>query len=79
MDATVFEDEYCLVAPDRVDHSTGERRWHAIGMVQFAAELILLVVHAYRENDHGEEIIRIISARRAKKHDVRRYREQAVD
>jgi hypothetical protein len=23
---------------------------------------VLLVVHAYREDDHGEEIIRIISA-----------------
>jgi len=29
---------------------------------------VLLVVHAYRENNYGEEIVRIISARRAEKH-----------
>jgi len=79
MAATVFDDEDCFLAPDRVDHTTGEQRWHAIGMVQFEAELLLLVVHAYRENDHGEEIIRIISARRAGKHDIRRYQEPEVD
>jgi uncharacterized DUF497 family protein len=40
---------------------------------------VLLVVHAYREDCHGEEIIRIISARRAEKHEIRRYLEQAMD
>jgi uncharacterized DUF497 family protein len=40
---------------------------------------VLLVVHAYREDYHGEEIIRIISARRAEKHEIRRYQEQAMD
>ena len=40
------------------------------------AQPLLLVVHAYREDDHGEEIIRIISARAAEKHDIRRYLEQ---
>jgi len=39
--------------------------------------IVLLVVHIYREDDHGEEIIRIISARAAEKHEVRRYQEQA--
>jgi uncharacterized DUF497 family protein len=38
-----------------------------------------LVVHVYREDRHGEEFIRIISARRADKHDFRRYQEQAVE
>jgi uncharacterized DUF497 family protein len=40
---------------------------------------VLLVVHAYREDDGGEEIIRIISARAAEKHELARYREQALD
>jgi len=40
---------------------------------------VLLVVHAYRENWHGQETIRIISARRAEKHEIRRYQEQAMD
>jgi uncharacterized DUF497 family protein len=40
---------------------------------------VLLVVHAYREDLNGEEIIRIISARAADHHDIRRYQEQALD
>src|SRR6266852_9751002 len=32
--ALVFEDERCLVYPDRIDSKTEERRWHAIGAVQ---------------------------------------------
>jgi uncharacterized DUF497 family protein len=36
------------------------------------AATVLLVVHAYRENAYGEEIIRIISARRAEKYEIRR-------
>jgi uncharacterized DUF497 family protein len=40
---------------------------------------VLLVVHAYREDNDGEEIIRIVSARAAEKHEIRRYQEQAMD
>jgi uncharacterized DUF497 family protein len=39
---------------------------------------VLLVVHVYREEHNGEEIIRIISARAAEKHELRRYQEQAI-
>ena len=77
----VFEDERCLIRFDRVDEA-GEQRWHAIGAVSVEAgtALILLVAHVYREEDHdGEEIVRIISARRAGKNDVRRYQEEEVD
>ena len=78
--AAVFEDSYCLIGRDRID-TTGELRWHAIGAIQFEPQTIavLMVVHAYREDIHGEEIIRIISARRAEKHEIRRYQEQAMD
>ena len=78
--ALVFEDERCLIAPDRIDR-TGEQRWHAIGEARIEPEgnAVLLVVHAYREDRHGEEIIRIISARRAQKHEIRRYQEQEMD
>jgi uncharacterized DUF497 family protein len=41
--------------------------------------VVLLVVHAYREHLHGEETIRIVSARAAEKHEIRRYQEQEVD
>src|SRR5690349_19391706 len=78
--ALVFEDERCLIGLDRID-KTGEQRWHALGAVHIEPEgaAVLLVVHAYREGRHGEEIIRIISARRAEKHEVRRYQQQAMD
>ena len=80
MAALVFEDERCLVGLDHIDE-TGERRWHAIGAARIEPEvaIVLLVVHAYREDEHGEEIIRIISARRAEKHEIRRYQRQAMD
>jgi hypothetical protein len=91
--ALVFEDEHRLIGLDRVDE-TGEERWHAIGAVSVEPGVadVLLVVHVYRhrsdkdlspgipkEEDDDEEIIRIISARRANKDDYRRYREQALD
>jgi hypothetical protein len=76
----VFEDENRLIGLDRVDE-TGEQRWHALGAVSIESGVaaVLLVVHVYREDSHGEEIIRIISARRADKHEYRRYQEQSVE
>ena len=78
--ALVFDDERCLVYPERADES-GEQRWHAIGTVRIGSEgkAVLLVVHAYRGDNYGEEIVRIISARAAEKHELKRYREQAVN
>jgi uncharacterized DUF497 family protein len=78
--ALVFEDERCLVRPDRIDE-TGEQRWHALGAVRIEPDTtaVLLVVHVYREETDGEEITRIISARKAEKNDVRRYQEQEVE
>jgi uncharacterized protein len=80
MAALVFEDERCLVGLDSVDE-TGEERWHAIGAARLEPDsaVILLVVHAYRKDRHGEEIVRIISARRAEKHELRRYQKQKMD
>jgi hypothetical protein len=37
----VFEDERCLIGPDRVDGRTGEQRWHAIGTVRIEPETAL--------------------------------------
>jgi uncharacterized DUF497 family protein len=76
----VFEDERYILRRDRVDED-GEERWHAIGAVRLEPqeELLLLVVHVYREDQDGEEFIRIISARAAGNDDVRRYQEQAMD
>ncbi len=73
--------KHCLVRADRIDNKTRERRWHAIGAarIERGAGAVLLVVHVYREDYRGEEIIRIISARAAEKHEIRRYQEQAMD
>lgn len=56
----VFFDEFQQTLFDRTEK--GEDRWHTIGMA--GGIVLLLVVHASRDED-GEEIIRIISARRA--------------
>lgn len=91
--ALVFEDERCLIGLDRVDEA-GEQRYCALGAVSIEEGIgaVLLVVHVYRhptepdpsvgtpkEVRDGEEIIRIISARQADKHELRRYQEQEVD
>jgi uncharacterized protein len=78
--ALVFEDENCLIGLDRVDDA-GEQRWHAIGAVSLALEVaaVMVVVHVYREDSDGEEIIRIISARRAGPNDIRRYQAQEME
>ncbi len=79
--ALVFEDERCLIHTDRIDGKTGERRWHPIGAARIEPGVgaVLLVVHVYREDYRGEEIVRIISARAAEKHEIRRYHEQKMD
>lgn len=89
----VFDDENRLILLDRVDEA-GEQRWLAIGAVspRPGKQAVLIVAHVYRystgevashgspgEDQHGEEIIRIISARAAGKNDIRRYQEKAVD
>jgi uncharacterized DUF497 family protein len=78
--ALVLMDADCIVTRDRTDAS-GEQRWHAIGTARIAldAVAVLLVVHTYRKDNDGQEIIRVISARRAEKHEIRRYRQQALE
>ena len=58
--ARTFEDPHVVSYPDRVVDA--EERWHAIGCAGGVA--ILHVVHT-SEEQHGEEEIRIISARKA--------------
>lgn len=55
----VFDDPFHL---SRQDHrASGEERWQTMGMVQ---SLVLLIAHTYRV-EKDEEVIRIISARKA--------------
>jgi uncharacterized DUF497 family protein len=66
----VLADPYALTEQDRVEE--GERRWQTIGLVGGIA--LLLVAHTVLEEDH-DEIIRLISARRASRKERNRYEE----
>jgi uncharacterized protein len=66
-----FDDPRCLIYPERVE--AGETRWHAIGAVE-GSYLFLTVVHTYRE-EGVEQIVRVISARRATTRERERYAE----
>ncbi len=56
----VFDDPYHLSVYDR--HEQGEERWRTLGMIDDV--VLLLVVHTVIKDEH-EEVIRIISARKA--------------
>ncbi len=64
----VFDDPHCISFVERV--SDGEERWHAIGSVEDI--IVIVVVHTYRE-EASDEVIRIISARRATRHERELY------
>ena len=66
----VFADPLALSAMERVEK--GKQRWQTVGMVGGA--VILLVAHTVSEHE-GEEVIRIISARKATKHERKAYEE----
>ncbi len=69
----VWDDPLHVILPDRFED--GEQRWHAIGVV--SAFTILVVVHTYRD-EAGEELIRIIGARKATTHERRRYEQEGI-
>jgi uncharacterized protein len=64
---TVFYDDFAQLMSDP-DHSTEEDRFIILG--RSSQMRILVVCHCYREND---SIIRIISARKATKRELRSY------
>lgn len=65
----VFRDPFATSVFDR--YVDGEARWQTIGVAELGK--ILVVVHVYR--GEGDEAIRIISARKADKHEQRAYTE----
>ncbi|WP_119303827.1 BrnT family toxin [Dongia deserti] len=67
----VFDDPNHISIQDR--HEGGEERWQTIGLIGPIA--IFMVAHTYEEDD-GEEVVRIISARKATKAERRRYDER---
>ena len=67
--STIFLGNF-LEIPD-IEHSTDEERFTAFGISALRRELF--VCYCYRERLNGEEIIRIISARKATKDEREEY------
>lgn len=65
----IWLDPDYIIYEDR--SSASEERWVAIGLV--AGQVVALAVHTYR--GERENIVRIISARKATPHERRRYQE----
>lgn len=66
----VFADPYALVEQDRLEG--GELRWQTLGLA--GGIVLLLVAHTVR-SDQEDEMIRIISARKAVRKERKRYEE----
>jgi len=66
----VFADPFAMVEQDRWEG--GELRWQTLGLV--GGIVLLLVAHTVR-GEEGDEIIRIISARKAIRKERKRYDE----
>jgi len=66
----VFADPFASVEQDRLEG--GELRWQTLGLA--GGIVLLLVAHTVR-NERGDEIIRIISARKAVRMERKRYDE----
>ncbi|MEL4867493.1 BrnT family toxin [Pantoea agglomerans] len=64
----VFDDPYHLSLQDR--HENGEFRWQTIGLVH--GLIVIMVAHTVRF-ESGDEVIRIISARKADRKERSRY------
>lgn len=60
----IFDDPHCVTFIERTIQ--GEPRWHGIGSVE--GLILIVVVHTYREAG-TDELIRMISARQATRHE----------
>ncbi len=67
----VFCDPLQVSIQDRIEN--GEKRWKSFGLVH--GVLLVMVAHTLRQEDSSEEVIRIISARRASREERRFYEE----
>lgn len=65
----IFNDPNILSIID--DRYSVDERWISLGNA--AGITILYVAHTYEEDQYGEEVIRIISARKATKSERKRY------
>jgi len=69
----VFEDPLAVTLPDPYQD---EERWRTIGSPSMSSDVVLFVVHTWPEADEtGEEVGRIISARKATRLERKAYEE----
>ena len=68
----VFDDPFHSSTQDR--YVEGEARWKTIGMV--GGVVLLLVAHTWTDDGEDEQVVRIISARRANAHERKRYEDE---
>jgi len=71
----IFDDPHLIILED-YDDEFGEMRYHALGYA--GAHLLLLVVFVGR-SEHEEEIIHIISARKADDYEHKTYARQFTE
>lgn len=64
---SVFDDPHALSILDRI--VDGEERWQTLGMI---ADAVLIVAHTWKDED-DEEVMRVISARKATPRERRAY------
>ena len=64
----VFDDPLHISIQDRFEN--GEERWRTVGLA--GGVVLLLVAHTYRDED-GDEVVKIISARKATRPERVRY------
>lgn len=68
--AAIFTDIDAVIEKNSVDEFTGEERMNIIGLF---SRITMFVVYAERVTIDGDDIIRIISARKAERNEIRRY------
>lgn len=71
--ARVFLDPFAISIFDE-PHSENEDRWVTIGAE--ANEVILIVIHTFRNMDAEVSLVRIISARKATREEAQQYHER---
>ena len=71
--ARVFLDPFAVSISDE-PHSENEDRWVTIGAE--ANEVILIVIHTFRNMDAEVSLVRIISARKATREEAQQYHER---
>lgn len=72
--ATIFPDPMALTIFDP-DHSEGDERWITMGLS--GKGRLLIFVHTFRNDVEDAPTIRIISARKASKSELKKYGEQS--